>query len=296
MQGEALEAARRLLPQITQLRDTTESQRRIADPLVDALRKARLCRGAVPAALGGLELGGIEALEIYELLARAEASVAWIVWNNALPCFFARFFRPETRAEIFARSEWLYASSTRPSGRATITGDAYRVNGRWALVSGCELAEWLALRCTIEEDGAPRMLRPNVPETRFVWLHRSDVEILDTWHTGGLRGTGSHDVTVKDKLVPQRHTLSPVDGSTLAGTIGRVPIIGNMAAGYGAQLLGMGEASIAALVELTASKPVVDPGPALGERPVVLAAIAEHRTRLAAAREHLHGSVAAALG
>jgi hypothetical protein len=49
--------------------------------------------------------------------------------------------------------------------------------------------------------------------------------------------------------------------------------------------------AIAVLVELTASKPAVDPGPALGERAVVLAAIAEHRTRLAAAREHLHGAV-----
>jgi len=292
MHGTALVAARSLLPLITQLRDTTESERRIAAPLVDALRQARLCRGAVPASLGGLELRGIEHLELYEMLARAEASVGWIVWNNALPCFFARFFRPEARAEIFADGDWLYASSTRPSGRAAVTGDAYRVNGRWALVSGCELAEWLALRCTIEENGAPRMLRTNVPEVRFVWLRRSEVEILDTWHTGGLRGTGSHDVVVKDQLVPRRHSLSPSDGSSLAGTIGRVPIVCNMAAGYGAQLLGMGEASIAALVALTASKPVVDPGPTLGERPAVLTAVAEQRTRLAAAREHLHGAVA----
>jgi len=49
--------------------------------------------------------------------------------------------------------------------------------------------------------------------------------------------------------------------------------------------------AIAALVELTAGKPAVDPGPALGERAVVLAAIATHRTQLAAARDHLHGAV-----
>ena len=47
------------------------------------------------------------------------------------------------------------------------------------------------------------MLQPNVPEVRMVWMRRTEVEILDTWHTGGLRGTGSHDVVVKDRLVPR---------------------------------------------------------------------------------------------
>jgi len=287
-----LEVARNLLPLISRHREDTESQRRIAGPVLDALREARLCRGTVAADLGGLELGGVELLALYELLAGAEASVSWVVWNNGLPCFFSRFLRPEARAEIFANPGWLYACSTRPSGRAAVTDDGYRVSGRWSLVSGCELAEWIVLRCAIEENGAPRMLKPNVPEMRMVWVRRADVEILDTWHTGGLRGTGSHDVVLKDLAVPRRHTVSPLDGSTLDGVLGRVPIVCNMAAGYAAQLLGMGEAAIAELFALAGNKPVVDPGPALGERPAVLAAIAWHRTRLAAARGQLRTAVA----
>jgi alkylation response protein AidB-like acyl-CoA dehydrogenase len=143
----------------------------------------------------------------------------------------------------------------------------------------------------IEENGQPRMLQPNVPEVRMMWVRRADVEILDTWHTGGLRGTGSHDVVLRDHAVPRRMTLSPLDGSSLDGVLGRVPIVCNMAAGYAAQLLGMGEAALAALLELTSNKPVVDPGPSMGERPAVLGAIAEHQHRLAAAREHLHARV-----
>ena len=291
MPGQLLEAARDLLPLIARLRDTTESERRIAAPVVEAIRAAKLCRGAVAAALGGLELRGVELLRLYELLAGTEASVSWIVWNNSLPCFFSRFLRPAARAEIFANPAWLYACSTRQSGRAAIEGDTYRVNGRWALVSGCEIADWLAVRCVIEEGGAPRMLQPNVPDVRMVWLRRSEVEILDTWHTGGLRGTGSHDVVVSDRVVPRAHTLAPQDGSTLDGTLGRVPIVCNLASGYAAQLLGMGEMAVAVLVGLTASKPAVDPGPALGERAAVFAAITQHRAALAAAREHLHSAV-----
>ena len=289
---DPLATARELLPLIRASRDETETQRRIAAPVVAALRSSRLCRIALPAEQGGLALPPRDALSIYELLAGAEASVSWIVWNNALPGYFGRFLQPGARAEIFGNPEALYAGSTRPSGRAAVDGEGFQVNGRWSLVSGCELAEWLALRCLVEENGQPRMLQPNVPEVRMVWVKRADTRILDTWHTGGLRGTGSHDVVVENVKVPRRHTLSPADGSSLAGPLGRVPIVCSMAAGYAAQLLGMGSAAVDALVELTASKPVVDPGPAIGERPAVLTAVAEHRVRLAAARDHLHGCVA----
>jgi alkylation response protein AidB-like acyl-CoA dehydrogenase len=293
METEALATARSLLPLILSLRDETERGRKIAPGIVDALRAARLCRIAVPRELDGLALSPVDALNIYELLAGAEASVAWIVWNNTLPCFFGRFLTAPARAEIFGNKGWLYAGSTRPSGRAAVAGEAYRVNGRWSLVSGCEISEWLALRCVVEENGQPRMLQPNVPEARMVWVRRTDVEILDTWHTGGLRGTGSHDVVIKDRVVPCRFTSSPLDGSSLDGTLGRVPIVCNMAAGYAAQLLGMGTAAVDSFITLAANKPVVDPGPALAERPAVLAAIAAHGASLCAARARLHECVAA---
>ncbi|HEU5133684.1 MAG TPA: hypothetical protein VFU13_00950 [Steroidobacteraceae bacterium] len=293
MPTNVLDATRELLPLITRHRDDTESTRRIAQPVVEALRKAQLGRLVIPRGLHGLELPTPDTLAVYELLAGAEASVGWIVWNNTLPCFWGRFLRPAARAEIFGNPDALYASSTRPSGKAVVEGDGYRVTGRWSLVSGCELSEWMALRCVVEENGQPRMLQPNVPETRMVFLRRADVEILDTWHTGGLRGTGSHDVVITGKFVAHAHTCFPMDASTIDGAIGRVPIVCNMAAGYGSLLLGLGHAAIDALMELSLHKPAVDPGPRLGERPAVLAAIAEHRACIAAAREYLHARVSA---
>jgi len=292
MQMEALEAAREMLPLIARHRGETESSRRIAQPVVDSLRRSRLCRLAIPRELHGLELPTTHALDVYEMLAGAEASVGWIVWNNTLPCFWGRFLNPAARAEIFGNPEWLFACSTRPSGKAVVEGDGYRVTGRWSLVSGCELSEWLVLRCMVEENGQPRMLQAGVPEARMIFLRRAEIEILDTWHTGGLRGTGSHDVVVTAKFVSRGHTCSPADGSSLRSVIGRVPIVCNMAAGYGAQLLGLGRTALDALMELSRNKPVVDGGPGLGERPAVLAAIAENQARIAAAREFLHARVA----
>jgi alkylation response protein AidB-like acyl-CoA dehydrogenase len=292
MKSEAITAAHALLPLITHLRDDTESSRSIAQPIVARLRETRLCRMAVARELQGLELPTHEALEVYETLAGAEASVAWIVWNNSLPCFFGRFLESAARRELFADPEWLYASSTRPTGRAALEGDGYRINGRWSLVSGCELAEWIAVMCLVEENSELRMTAPGEPEMRFVYVRRSDCEILDTWHSGGLRGTGSHDVVVRNKRIPRQWTAAPGEASTLDAPIGRIPIICTMAAGYGAQALGIGQSALDTLVELTKTKVSPDPGPAPADRPVVLASIARQTAALGAARLYLRSCVA----
>ena len=290
---DALATARELSPIITRLRNETEANRRLAEPIVERLVETRLCRMAVAKSLQGLELPVAESCEVYEVLAAAEASVAWIVWNNSLPCFFGRFLEKSARDELFGDPRWLYASSTRPTGRAAVEGDGYRVNGRWAIVSGCELAEWIALMCIVEENGVPRVVEPGVPEMRIVFVRRGDYDILDTWHVGGLRGTGSHDVVVKDKHVPRRWTVAPVgDASTLDGTIGRIPIICTMAAGFASQALGLGQLALDTLVQLAATKVSPDPGPALGARTAALASIARQAAALAASRAHLRSCTA----
>ncbi|HEY8520789.1 MAG TPA: acyl-CoA dehydrogenase family protein [Gammaproteobacteria bacterium] len=291
METAALATARELSPLIASLRDATDASRNIAAPIVAALRDGRLCRLAVTKELGGAELPVDAALDVYEALAYADASVAWVAWNNSLPCYLARFLAPDVRAEVFADPRWLYASSTRPTGRAAVTSDGYEVSGRWNIVSGCELAEWILLLCIVEENGAPRMLEPDTPELRFAFLRRDDCEIVDTWQTCGLRGTGSQDVVADSVRVPQELTLFVAEPSTLDGPLGRVPIICSMATAYGAQALGIAQCAVDTLIELTSTKRPPE-GPALRERPALLADIARHSTALEAARAHLHACAA----
>jgi alkylation response protein AidB-like acyl-CoA dehydrogenase len=289
MNNDALAAARTLAPTILRSRNETEAARRLAEPIVAGLRNARLCRMALAEDVAGLAMSTPDMLDVYEALAYAEPSVAWIVWNNAFSCFFSRHLAPKARHEIFGDEQWLYGGSSRPTGKAAVDGDDYRVDGRWSLVSGCELAEWLMLMCSIEENGQPRMVGPKQPEMRFVFVRRGDFEILDTWHVGGLRGTGSHDVVVQGVRIPRSHTLSPAEPSTLDAPLGRIPIICSMAAGYGAQTLGIAQCSIDTLVELTKTKVAPDSGIGLRERTDVLESIVRHGAALDAARAYLRG-------
>jgi alkylation response protein AidB-like acyl-CoA dehydrogenase len=75
---DPLGAARALRGTIQAARKETEDRRRLPNNIIAALLETGLCRLAVPASLGGYEAEPVVALKVYEELAGAEASVAWI--------------------------------------------------------------------------------------------------------------------------------------------------------------------------------------------------------------------------
>jgi indole-3-acetate monooxygenase len=288
---KALAAARGLADLITGLRHQTEADRRVAAPIVDAMIDANLFRMPITPDLGGLGLSTVDALHVFEALSGLEASVSWVAWNNSLPWLYGRFLSPDARAEIFTNPTWLHANSTRPSGKAVAEKDGYRITGQWSLVSGCELAEWMPLACLVEDDGELRMAAPGVPELRFAFLRKGQYEIIDTWNVGGLRGTGSHDVAVREVLVPAEFTLFPGDPPTLDDPMGRVPINATLAGGFAAQALGIAQSSIDALIHMAQTKITPGPVPDLRDRSRARVQVASCTAAVNAARTYLYQAV-----
>jgi len=110
--SDPLDAARALRATIRGARKETEEARCLAPQVVEKLIETGLCRLAVPASLGGYEADPVVALTVYEELAGAEASVAWIAWNNALPCLSSRYLSDSVRTELFGDARKLFANST----------------------------------------------------------------------------------------------------------------------------------------------------------------------------------------
>lgn len=291
MAYDARDAARAMGPLVLAHRDETEAERRIAQPIVERLIEERLCRIFLAEELAGHPASPVEALHAYEILAGFEASVPWLAWNNALVCGFSRFLGETARKELFSDPNWLYAQSTRPSGTAVAAGEGYRVSGRWSLVSGCQHAEWLLLHCAVE-DG--RMPQAAGPETLFAFVRRGDFEILDTWHVGGLRGTGSHDVVVREVLVPRERTLVPhSDPAAFGSPVERVPVIVHMVAAFAAQTLGVARSCVGVIVDAAKTKRTPGPTPDLRDRATAQHLVALHGAALRAARSHLYDCVGA---
>jgi alkylation response protein AidB-like acyl-CoA dehydrogenase len=289
---EIVTVAESLIPLIRELRHTTENDRCIAEPIVQAIRQSDLCRMLLDTGTPS-QYTPEEWLRVLETLAGAEASVSWLVWNNTLPCFWARFLDDAGRARVFGDSSRLFAGSTRPTGQAVTTQGGFRLSGRWSLVSGCELADYLHLISLVHEDGVPRMLAPGQPDVRVLFVPKGRYTILDTWHVGGLRGSGSHDVVVDDVFVPIEETVAPAPPVANNSQLAQLPIIPMMIAGIGAQFLGMARVAMAVTIEILRNKVSVDPGASIRERPSVLADIASYSAAVPAAGSHLHASMEA---
>jgi alkylation response protein AidB-like acyl-CoA dehydrogenase len=271
-------------------RDETEANRRLADPIVAALVESKLSRLSLPAELDGLAMPRTEMLQVLEELAMHEAAVPWVLWNVSFFQLLSRFLDPAVRREVFADPSWMIAQSTRFKGTAEPDGDGYRVNGQWDLVSGCELAEWLLLFCLVTKGGEVQT-NDHGPVMRIVIVRKGQYEILDTWHSGGLRGSGSHDVVVKDVLVPADHTLWISEPSTIDEPIGRVAISPPDIGGFAAMMIGLAQKSIDTVVEMARTNITPGPIPDLRDRPAAQEAVARRRAGLAGARSHLHECV-----
>jgi alkylation response protein AidB-like acyl-CoA dehydrogenase len=248
-----LDAARILRPRILAARDAIEADRRLPTDLAQDLAAAGFFRLSLPAVYGGFDLTPFESLAIFEELARADASVAWVVWNgNAF--WNATQLAPAAAQEIFADPQAIIANSTQPKGRADVVTGGYRLSGRWSLVSGCQLAQWLQLSGIVHEHGSPRLTPAGTPQMRFFFCRADDCEIVDTWTAGGLRGTGSHDVVVRDCFVPEHHASFFLDPVVLPEARYRFPSWSREIPGCGAIALGLARTAIETLVDLAATK------------------------------------------
>ncbi len=283
-----LEVAERLAPIIREFSDRTEADRKIAGPVIDALRKTSLARMTLPRADGGEGISLPDTVTIYERIAREDAAVAWVLWNSGLVTYFSRFMDPALRAEVFADHSALFCQSTRPMGTLEARGGSHFANGRWTLVSGCDHSEWAFLTCIAQQDGAPIMAAPDTPLMRIAALPKSQFEIVDTWHSSGLRGTGSHDVVVDGaEIAPHRvfeigGVYEPRDVSD------RVPIMSAVTALFAAQVLGVSQASCDHIIDRGRTEITSGPMPDMRDRPEALTGIAGHWAALKAARLGLH--------
>src|SRR5262249_1933449 len=100
----------------------------------------------------------------------------------------------------------------------------------------------------------PRLTPAGTPELGFVLCPAADCEIVDTWMVSGLRGTGSHDVVVRDRFVPAPYASFHTDPLVLTDPRYRLPISSRVRAGLGAIALGIGGGASEALIELGGGK------------------------------------------
>jgi alkylation response protein AidB-like acyl-CoA dehydrogenase len=271
-------------------RDETERSRKLAPEIVEVLKAHKIFRLGLPKSLGGWEDDPVEVLKAYEKLSSAEASVAWISWNNHLATTFGRFLDEESMHKIYGDPNHIYANSTRPEGYAKKVDGGYLVSGRWTLVSGCELADWFALRCIVTLDDTRIKPGPGV-ELKILFIPKDAIEVIDTWSVGGLRGTGSHDITIEGVYVPEKYAVSFESPVSIDTPYSRLPIGCINAAGCAAMALGLAKSAVNSLINIGLERVTPGKNPDLRDRPGVQTTVAKSLANISACSSQLYSSV-----
>jgi indole-3-acetate monooxygenase len=185
-----------------------DAARRLPAEVAERLREAGMFRLMMPKAWGGPELSPTQQVEVIEELAIANVSAAWCVMIGSDSGFFAGFLEDAAGREIYPRLDMVTAGSVTPNGRAERVEGGYRVSGQWPFGSGVSHADVVGLTCRLYENGVP-LKRPDGASVICALLTpASGVEIVDNWHTTGMRGTGSSDYRAKDLFVPERFQVN----------------------------------------------------------------------------------------
>src|SRR5262249_41845389 len=242
---------RKLEPQIRPRAGDIEATRRIPPSLVEALKSVGAFRMAMPRSHGGLELDLPAVLEIITALSKIDGSVGWtmaIATGGAL----SGALRPgDPYDEVYrAGADVVLAGSAHPAGTAEAPAGSWRITGRWPFASGCQHADWMVGLCLMTDRGKPLLDEAGAPMVRGFVLPARDWLIEDTWYVAGLRGTGSHHITLRDAFVPAADSFDLMKGEPcLPGPLYRgvrslLPLL------HASVSVGMAEGAVDELVEL----------------------------------------------
>jgi len=280
-----LAAARALLPRIRAAAEEIERERRLPVALVRALADAGLFRMSLPPSLGGPAIDPLTRFEVIEAVATADAATAWCLEiGSSVAWMVGGWLREDVARAILCRHPYdlVCGAVAVPRGHARPVPGGYRLTGRWPWGSGCTHSAWIAGAGVVADDGASPG-PTGAPVVRVFVVPASEVEIIDTWTSIGLRGSGSHDYAVRDVFVPEERTFSllsdpPAQSGPLFAFRG---LYLSAAAGLA---LGVGRAAIEALVELAAVKVPNRATTLLRERGPVQAQVAQAEALVGSAR------------
>ena len=242
-----VEAARGVAEVVESHADEAERIRRLPRASVDALIEAGLMRMCVPKVYGGAEVDPMTLVEAIAEVSRADGSAGWCTMIASTTSTMANFLPASTAELIYGDRTVVTGGVAAPNGRGeegTHDGaEGMRIDGRWAWGSGTQHCQWVLGGVMCES------------KWKFCFFPQSEVTFHDTWHTGGMRGSGSLDYSVASLFVPADFTL---DTGSMAPRVesglARFPTFTLLAAGVSAVGLGVARRALDEVMEIAQGK------------------------------------------
>ncbi len=285
-----------LAPEISARAREFEAVRRLPADLARKLAEAGVFRMAIAKAYGGAERRPLDLVRVIEEVSRADGSVGWCVMIGGSTAALSGFLPAAVAREIYGSDPLVITGgAVAPTGKAIRAEGGYIVNGRWQWGSATQNCSWITGGALIFEGDQPRLGPNGDPEFKLMILPAKDVEILDTWDSSGLRGTGSHDFRVKDAFVPDDRAFAI--GATppvIKTPLYRFPFFGLLAIGVCGVSLGIARRAIDEFIALAGGKVPTWERKTLAHSARVQEDVAEAEATLRSSRAFLFETIAAA--
>lgn len=280
-------AAQKLVPLLRDSADEAERIREMTRPVFEGMADAGLFLMSTPRDAGGHEVDLPTHVRIIEILAEADVSASWVLNQGATYGWYASRMEAEDARTVWADvPRAVIANSPIPNGKAVIVPGGFRVTVKQGFSTGSRHAPWIAGHATVIENGEPRK-RNGLVETRYCLMPRSEVQVHDTWHTRGMRGTGTYTIETRDVFVPETRTVLSTHNMSeqrCGGIRYKIPLTLNFACGDGIAALAGARTCMNAFLELAGSKaPRHMPG-LLRDQAITQFAVGEAEAMLRSAR------------
>ena len=293
--GEIWEGAKNLRSFLSDRSAVIEEARRLPDDVVAAMHDKGLFRLNMPKIWGGPEMTSMEQVEVIEEISQGDASAGWCLMIGCDTGIYSGYLDDAVARNLYPRLDMVQAGWVWPAGQAhEVVGGYELTKTQWAFGSGCTHADLIAAGCVVFKDGKPRLMPNGEPATLIAIAPAEEWEILDTWYTTGLRGTGSNDYTFKgeEMFVPKEHTFSWSEFDARPrreGVLWQKPdtLLRKMAG----IPLGLARAAIDHATDVLKDKVEMPANRPYRSNARVQAAIAEAEMRLGAARSYVFSSL-----
>ncbi len=203
--AQMLEAVIGLQDDIRARAEEAKTIRKVPAENIQALQDVGFFLALQQKAHGGYELDPQDFFRMHLAIAEACMSTAWASGIVAVHAFQIALMDKQAQEDVWADNiHTRISSSYAPMGKVEVVDGGFKFSGRWGWSSGCDHCEWVLLGGIIPGEGYRTFLLP-----------KSDYQIVDTWHSMGLRGTGSNDIVVEGAFVPEHRTHKQMDGFLL---------------------------------------------------------------------------------
>jgi 3-hydroxy-9,10-secoandrosta-1,3,5(10)-triene-9,17-dione monooxygenase len=191
-----------LQDQFRELSAQAKQECRVPQANIDALQDVGFFLALQPRRYGGHELDPQDFFRMQCAIAEGCMSTAWASGIIAVHAFQLALMDAQAQEEVWGEDiHTRVSSSYAPLGKVEPIDGGFKLSGRWGWSSGCDHCSWVLLGAIVPGEGFRTFLIP-----------ASDYQIIPTWDSMGLQGTGSNDIVVDGAFVPEYRTHTQMDG------------------------------------------------------------------------------------